>query len=72
MALMNDDVHLMTVSRDKSMLTWDLKLDKRVAAHSQRIGGINAIGLGWDSSIVVTAGQERSLSLWDLRQAAPI
>lgn len=34
LALMDDDVHLITVSRDKSMLTWDLKADKRVAAHS--------------------------------------
>jgi hypothetical protein len=52
---MEDDVHLISVSRDKSMLTWDLKADKRVSAHAQRIGGINTIGLAFDGNIV-TAG----------------
>jgi hypothetical protein len=67
LALMDDDVHLISVSRDKSMLTWDLKADKRVSAHAQRIGGINTIGLAFDGN-VVTAGQERSLSMWNLNQ----
>jgi hypothetical protein len=55
-ALMDDDIHLISVSRDKSMLTWDLKTDKRISAHPQRIGGINTIGLAFDKSLVVTAG----------------
>ena len=70
--LMYDDVHLVTVSRDKSMLTWDLKSDKRIASQTQRIGGINTLDVTRDANIVLTAGQEKKINKWDLRQTQPI
>ena len=32
--LLPDDTHLVSVSRDKCMLTWDLRNDKRIAAQT--------------------------------------
>ena len=59
--VLRDDCYLVSVSRDRCMLTWDLKSEKRVGAQTQRIGGINCISLAGDK--VVTAGQERKLNL---------
>lgn len=36
-----DDVHLLSCARDKSILCWDLKNENRVSNHTQRMGGIN-------------------------------
>ena len=68
--ILRDDCFLVSVSRDRCMLTWDLKSEKRVGAQTQRIGGINCVALINDK--VVTAGQERKLNLWDLRQTQPL
>lgn len=40
-----DDTHLMTSARDRSILCWDLKQEKRVANHTQRMGGINSFAI---------------------------
>jgi cilia- and flagella-associated protein 52 len=68
--ILRDDSYLVSVSRDRCMLTWDLKSEKRVGAQTQRIGGINCLSLAGEK--VVTAGQERKLNLWDLRQTQPL
>jgi WD40 repeat protein len=36
-----DDVHLLSSGRDKTILCWDLKSEKRISNHTQRMGGIN-------------------------------
>mmetsp|Transcript_9656 Transcript_9656/g.18846 ORF Transcript_9656/g.18846 Transcript_9656/m.18846 type:complete len:608 (-) Transcript_9656:5793-7616(-) len=71
LSLLGDDSHAVSVSRDKSMLTWSLRSDKRVSAHTQRIGGIHTLALAGGNR-VLTAGQERKLTLWDLNQASPL
>jgi WD40 repeat protein len=43
--LFNDDVHLLTCARDRSILCWDLKSEKRVSSHTQRMGGINSFAV---------------------------
>lgn len=40
-----DDTHLMTAARDRSILCWDLKQEKRVANQTQRMGGINGFAI---------------------------
>jgi cilia- and flagella-associated protein 52 len=39
-----------------------------VSSHTQRMGGINGVALSVDQSTILTVGQERSISYWDLRQ----
>lgn len=64
--LFDDDVHAVTCSRDKSFLCWDLRREKRISSHTQRMGGINAVCLSRDQSLVLTAGQEKRITyvLW--------
>lgn len=93
--LFKDDIHAISCSKDRSFLCWDLQKERRVSAHTQRMGGINAITLNKgtcsvrslkifiyfgkltdfncvDQTLVVSVGQERSISLWDLRERFPI
>ncbi|ETV99097.1 hypothetical protein H310_08519 [Aphanomyces invadans] len=72
LALFDDDVHLLSCSRDKSFLCWELRTERRIAAHIQRMGGLNAIALSRNQSIVLTVGQEKRISYWDLRIEAPV
>jgi len=69
--LLPDDMHLISVSRDKSMLTWDLRSDKRIAAHAQRMGGLNTLTATLESNVVISAGQERKINKWNLQQTTP-
>lgn len=70
--LFDDDMHAVTCSRDKSFLCWDLRREKRISSHTQRMGGINAVCLSRDQSLVLTAGQEKRITYWDLREAHPV
>ena len=62
----------LSVTHTHAVQVWDLRREKRVSQHSQRAGGFNALALARDQSMVITAGQERGLSYWDLRGAAPV
>ena len=56
----------------RSIITWDLVRERRVAQHTQRVGSINAFELhradGRDATRMVSVGQDRSLSFWDLME----
>ena len=51
------------------MLTWDLRAERRLTMHREKHGGINEIALAQDQTTIVSAGQEKILTFWDLRQA---
>ena len=68
--LFPDDQHLLTCARDRSILCWDLKAEKRVSAQTQRMGGINSFALApLDNNKFLSVGQERKITYWDLRKA---
>ena len=70
--LFPDDQHLLTCARDKSILCWDLRAEKRVSAQTQRMGGINAFSIApQDNNKFITVGQEKKITYWDLRKAHP-
>lgn len=73
-AVLRDDVHVVSASRDRSIITWDLIRERRVSQHQQRVGGINAFELSQGERDVqmVSVGQDRSLSFWDLMEAQPL
>ena len=45
---------------------------KQVSHHSQRMGGINAVALSQDETTVLTMGQEKRMTYWDLREHHPV
>lgn len=67
--LFPDDVHLLTCARDRSILCWDLKSEKRVFAQAQRMGGINSFAISpADNNKYISVGQERKITYWDMRK----
>ena len=70
--LFKDDIHLLSASRDKTLLLWDLKAEKRLSSHQQRMGGINDFDVSPDGKLVLTTGQDRKVTYWDLKQPAPV
>jgi WD40 repeat protein len=72
MRVFDDDAHLLTCSRDKSFLCWDLRREKRVASYIQRMGGLNDAVLANDQATVLTVGSEKKVTYWDLRQPEPV
>mmetsp|Transcript_43147 Transcript_43147/g.41494 ORF Transcript_43147/g.41494 Transcript_43147/m.41494 type:complete len:202 (-) Transcript_43147:242-847(-) len=65
-----DDIHLLSCARDKAILCWDLKNEKRVANQTQRMGGVNCFSVSQgDNNKFLSVGQERKITYWDLRKS---
>lgn len=45
---------------------------QQVSHHSQRMGGINCVALSQDETTVLTVGQEKRVTYWDLREHHPV
>lgn len=70
--IFNDNVHVLSCSRDRSFLCWDLQQERRVSSHSQRMGGITAMSLSRDQNLILTVGQEKKITYWDMREVNPL
>jgi WD40 repeat protein len=71
--LFSNDVHLLTTAKDKSILIWDLVKEKRIASYQISMGGVNNFQLSpVDENILVTCGQDRKITNWDLRSPKPV
>ena len=46
-------------------------MERRNFSHSQRMGGINSIVLSKDEKFVLSVGQERRLTYWDMNKQEP-
>lgn len=61
---------MISSSRDKSILCWDLKSQKRIANQTLRMGGINGIALSpVDGNKYISVGQDRRINFWDIRKS---
>lgn len=68
-----DDTVALTASKDRCVLRWDLRSEKRVLCHMQRMGGINDVRLlGEREDFLVSVGQDRKLVLWDAKSSDPV
>ena len=71
--LFQNDVHLMTASKDKFLLIWDLNKEKRIASYNLSSGGVNNFKISpIDENVVFSVGQDRKMTQWDLRYPQPI
>jgi WD40 repeat protein len=61
------DDKLISSSRDKSLLFWDLNKEKRLQAFYQTMGGVNSFDIIPEHNLIVSTGQDRKISYWDLR-----
>lgn len=53
-------------------MCWDLRKERRISAHTQRAGGLHAVAITPDQSLVITSGGERKIQLWDLREPSAV
>merc|ERR1719421_2178238 len=70
--LFPNDQYAVSVSRDRCLLTWDLRAEKRLTQHREKHGGINCLAVATNQTSVITAGREKTLTYWDLRMAEPV
>jgi WD40 repeat protein len=62
-----DDSYFLSGSKDKSILCWDLKKQRRTSEKTLRIGGINSFILCPDSNSIISVGTDKQLTFWDIR-----
>lgn len=68
--IFEDDIHMLSCSRDKSILCWDMKNQKRISNQTLRMGGINCISVNpIDKMKYLSVGQDRKVSFWDIRKS---
>jgi len=67
-----DDTLALSCSRDKSIMCWDLRNECRVTGLVQKMGGLNCLALCRDQNTFLTAGQERHITYWDVKEPDPI
>lgn len=71
--LMENDLHLLTTAKDRSILIWDLAKEQRIANYQMSMGGINNFVLNkTNRNMLVTVGQDRRITQWDLRNPKPV
>lgn len=70
--IFSDDVHFVTCSKDRYMFCWDLKKERRISGHAQKMGSINSIAVANDQVSILSVGGNKSITAWDIRQADPL
>lgn len=71
--LMENDLHLLTTAKDRSILIWDLTKEQRISNYQTSMGGVNDFSLSpIDPYLLITVGKDRRIVHWDLRQPKPI
>ncbi len=71
--LMENDLHLLTTAKDRSILIWDLTKEQRISNYQTSMGGVNDFSLNpIDPYMLITVGKDRRIVQWDLRQPKPI
>ena len=54
--LCRNEMQLLSCSKDRALLTWDLKSEKRTSAHINRMGGINSFDFAEEKNLSITTG----------------
>ena len=70
--LMEDSSHLLSASKDKSVITWDLMRERRATIHEQKMGAVCGLDVYRNQANFVTVGLEKRVNVWDLRQPNPV
>jgi WD40 repeat protein len=69
--LFDDDTVALSCSRDRCILRWDLRSEKRSHCHMQRMGGINDFVLTKNEGDVISVGQDKKIVVWNNRDNNP-
>ena len=67
--LLGTETHLVSASRDRTTVSWDINRQRRVTCHESFAGTTTAAAVARDECRVLVAGAGGTLDEWDLRQA---
>jgi len=70
--MFNDDIHVLSASRDKRIFCWDLRKERCISSHMVPMGGVNDVALQSNQSNFISVGSNKMITFWDIRQSKPI
>ena len=65
--LFDDDKHLISASKDRTVCSWDLVTLRRLTSHEAHVGPLTGAFLSRNQSSVYTTGADQKICQWDLR-----
>jgi WD40 repeat protein len=65
--LFEDDKHLLSASKDRTVCSWDLTTMKRLTCHEAHVGPLTGAFLCRNQASVYTTGVDQKICQWDLR-----
>jgi WD40 repeat protein len=69
--LFDDDRHLLSASKDRTVCTWDMSTSRRLTSHEAHVGPLTGAFLCRNQSSVYTTGVDQKICQWDLRYREP-
>ena len=66
--LLGTETHLISASRDRTTVSWDMNRRRRITCHESSAGTTTAAAVAKDECRVLVAGAGGSFDEWDLRQ----
>jgi WD40 repeat protein len=70
--IFGDGQFAITSGRDRSIVVYDLKAERRISVHRERHQGVNALGLfHTNEAVMAVTAADRGLSFWDFRMQEP-
>merc|ERR1711991_529677 len=70
--IFDDDRHVASASKDRTVVTWDIVNMKRLTCHEAHSGPLTSMLLCRNQCNMYTAGADHALKFWDLRQREPV
>jgi WD40 repeat protein len=70
--IFDDDRHVISASKDRTVVTWDIVNCRRLTSHEAHSGPLTSMLLCRNQCNVYTSGADKKINYWDLRQKEPV
>jgi WD40 repeat protein len=68
----DDDRHVLSASKDRTLVSWDIVGLKRLTSHEAHSGPLTSMFLSRNQCGAYTSGADHTIAQWDLRQREPV
>ena len=69
--ILQDDVHVFSSSKDREILCYDLRNERRVAAFNMKVGSVNGFVVCKDHETLISIGSDRYITFWNISSDSP-
>ena len=70
--VMEDDVHVFSSCKDREILCFDLRNERRVAAYNHKVGSVNGFVVCKDQETMISIGSDRNITYWTVSSDGPV